>query len=490
MKNLTSNYIFNMLFNLMGVVFPIFTFTYALRVIGAEGIGIVQFYESIISYVILFAALGVPIYAVREVSKYRNDKAKFHATVMEILILYLSLSVIGYVVFGLIAIFVPEVNAHWLVFIIMSSELFFDVIGVSWYFNATEDFKYVAIRSFIIRCALLALLFLVVKSKDDFILYVIIHSGTVTLYAVANFWRFWQKEIRGNKLEMRLDIKRHIKPAIKIFALSCIAKVYINLDSVMLGFMTENTMVGYYAVGIRLVRTGVCVVTAMGAAILPQLVENYKEGNNARLLEIAQKSIYYSVLIAMPLMAGTFFCAPQIVDIFCGEGYDASIRPLEFLAPIILFISISQLIGNNILFAINKEHITIKVFFVGTIINVALNCIFIPRYQANGAACSTLVGESIIAAIFLVCAKSTLGLRILTLTSLQFLVATGTMLGALWAVSLLELSPVPFILLSLIVAPLVYASSLYVMGNTIFKNKMTELLMKFRKRQGSEEIKG
>ncbi|MCF0205423.1 MAG: oligosaccharide flippase family protein, partial [Muribaculaceae bacterium] len=196
MKNLTSNYIFNMLFNLMGVVFPIFTFTYALRVIGAEGIGIVQFYESIISYVILFAALGVPIYAVREVSKYRNDKAKFHATVMEILILYLSLSVIGYVVFGLIAIFVPEVNAHWLVFIIMSSELFFDVIGVSWYFNATEDFKYVAIRSFIIRCALLALLFLVVKSKDDFILYVIIHSGTVTLYAVANFWRFWQKEIR------------------------------------------------------------------------------------------------------------------------------------------------------------------------------------------------------------------------------------------------------------------------------------------------------
>ena len=49
----------------MGMLFPLITFPYVSRVLMPEGIGEVQFLLSVINYVAMVTAVGLPMYAVR-----------------------------------------------------------------------------------------------------------------------------------------------------------------------------------------------------------------------------------------------------------------------------------------------------------------------------------------------------------------------------------------------------------------------------------------
>ena len=73
MPSLKTNVALNFLNTVTGIVFPVITFPYAARVLLPEGIGAVNFLQSIVAYIVLLTSLGIPMYAVREVAKYRDD---------------------------------------------------------------------------------------------------------------------------------------------------------------------------------------------------------------------------------------------------------------------------------------------------------------------------------------------------------------------------------------------------------------------------------
>lgn len=77
-KSLKVNFVFNFANTIFGLLFPLITFPYISRVLLADGIGLVQFFQSIINYIALFCALGIPLYAVKEIARVKNniDKKK------------------------------------------------------------------------------------------------------------------------------------------------------------------------------------------------------------------------------------------------------------------------------------------------------------------------------------------------------------------------------------------------------------------------------
>lgn len=72
-QSVKVNYILNLINTGSQMLFPLITFPYACRVIEADGIGQVNFFTSIIGYISLFTSLGIPMYAIREIARVRND---------------------------------------------------------------------------------------------------------------------------------------------------------------------------------------------------------------------------------------------------------------------------------------------------------------------------------------------------------------------------------------------------------------------------------
>ena len=68
----------------------------------------------------------------------------------------------------------------------------------------------------------------------------------------------------------KYNLKRHIKPILIFFAMSCATTIYTNLDTVMLGFMSSDTDVGYYNAAIKIKVILVSIVTSLGTVLLPR----------------------------------------------------------------------------------------------------------------------------------------------------------------------------------------------------------------------------
>ena len=95
-KSIKKNYLLNLVNSATQILFPLISFPYVSRIMLADGIGQVNFYSSIVQYVILACGLGIPLYGVREVARVRSDRAALQQTTVELLSLHSLMTLLGY----------------------------------------------------------------------------------------------------------------------------------------------------------------------------------------------------------------------------------------------------------------------------------------------------------------------------------------------------------------------------------------------------------
>lgn len=72
--SVVKNYIYNTSYQLLVLLAPLITTPYVSRVLGATGIGIYSYAQSIATYFTLAGAVGTTIYGQREIAFVRDDK--------------------------------------------------------------------------------------------------------------------------------------------------------------------------------------------------------------------------------------------------------------------------------------------------------------------------------------------------------------------------------------------------------------------------------
>ncbi len=405
MASIKSNYIFNLIHSAIGLLFPLLTFPYASRIILAEGIGTIQFLQSIIDYVALFSALGIPLYAIREIAKVRNDVKETSETTVEILLLHAGLTGVGYIAIFCIAAFVTDVEANIHLFLLLSISLILNALGCEWFYRGTENFRYIAIRGLIVRILSVIFLFLFVKDKDDiyyYALYTLCVTGGNNLLNFIHLRKF----VRLDRTDVRrINPLRHLRPTLHVFVLNAIISVYVNLDTVMLGFMSGPEVVGYYTAAAKLSRISLTIVNAIGLVLLSRMSALHREGKTDEFNRLAQKSMDLTVGINTPLSLGMIVTAPTLIRLLCGPSYEPSVTTLAILAPVLPIIGISNVMGIQILYPQGKENLVMMATAAGAVVNVLLNLLLIGPFAQNGAAAASVAAELCVTATMAVVAR-------------------------------------------------------------------------------------
>ena len=107
-----KNVFYNVVLAISQVLFPLITFPYLARVLGPSQLGLINFAESIARYFILLAALGIPIYGVREIAKLQQNKEGLANLLVEIFSINLIITVLLSIVFGATILYVNKLNIH------------------------------------------------------------------------------------------------------------------------------------------------------------------------------------------------------------------------------------------------------------------------------------------------------------------------------------------------------------------------------------------
>ena len=143
------NFIMNAFLTISSFIFPLITFPYVSRILMPEGTGKVSFVTSVITYFSMFAQLGIPTYGIRACAKVRDNKIELSKVVHELLFINLIMSVLTYVIFGICLFTVQRFQTEKALFVIISTTIFFNTIGVEWLYKGLEQYTYITIRSLI-----------------------------------------------------------------------------------------------------------------------------------------------------------------------------------------------------------------------------------------------------------------------------------------------------------------------------------------------------
>lgn len=393
MISLKGNIILNYINTISGLIFPIVTFPYAARILQPEGIGVVNFQNSIIGYIVLLTSLGIPLYAVREIAKCRDNLELRDRTTVEITLLSFLLCLLGYVAVWLLGEYVPRIHEEATLFYILSLTIIFTGIGVQWFYQGMEDFLFITVRGLIIRFLCAITLFVFVKDKGDLLIYGLVIVGSTVGNNLINFIHL-HKYIQPSRIDWsRLNITRHIRPAFRIFMLNVVISIYLQLNTIMLGFMTDDRTVGLFTSGVKITNILAFIITSLSAVMLPRCAHLIGEGKIDEFNSIIRKSYYLLMFSAIPMTTGVMLLARPITLCFCGDDYLGSIPVVIFTAPTIIFIGMTQIIGIQILYPYGKEMLVIYSTLVAAVLNVALNLLLIPLFAEAGAAISTLIAE-------------------------------------------------------------------------------------------------
>ena len=392
-QSVKVNYILNLINTGTQMLFPLITFPYVCRVIEADGVGQVNFFQSIISYISLFTCLGIPMYAIREIARDRNDVVKMNRTAVEILLLHSLLTLMGYVIVAVLCLAVPQIQVNIPLFLILSLTIFFTAIGCEWFYQGIEDFKYITIRGLIIKTISVILLFIFVKSKTDLLYY-----GCYTVFGVLggnifNFFRLRKYIHRENIIFSELHIKRHIKPVLKVFSFSVVTSIYLQLNTVLLGFLKNALAVGYFAAATKVMQMLLQMSSCLGSVMMPRASHLIAENKESEFNALIQKSYDFTLAVAMPMTIGLIFCAPNLISALCGVKFENSILPSQIIAPIILMVAISNVFGIQVLFPKGKINIVTLCCGIGAVVDLILNLCLIPFFSYVGTSIAYLGAE-------------------------------------------------------------------------------------------------
>lgn len=452
-KLLIKNYIFNVILTVLNLIFPIITFPYVSRVLGAEGLGKVTFVNSIVNYFLIFAVLGIPNYGLREIARYSKDKNKVTKVFNEIFVFGALASLLVSALYYSMIFSFDAFKDDRLLYSICGLTLILNIFSIDWLYKGFEDYRYITLRSITFKIVSIMMLFILVRSKSDYVLYALI---SIIAISGANLINIIMSKKHVKFSIKNLKLRRHVTPILILLSTEVAINIYVNLDSTMLGIISGDIAVGYYTAAIKINKMVVPIVTSLGAVLLPRLSYYIKENNKEMFDKYITKSIQYILFIALPAAVGLFMLAPEIIMLFSGEEFLPAITAMRIATPTILFLGISNLTGMQILIPLGKEKLLFYAVSIAAITNVVLNLCFIPLFAQNGAALSTTIAEGVVILVQGFFIRDYLKGKFFNKFNLKYILGSLGIAIIVYIVKLFSFTPIITIIISIILSSVFY----------------------------------
>lgn len=393
-RNIGINAILNVIKSGLSILFPLITYPYALRVLGAEGIGKVSYSASIVSYFAMLAMLGVSTYGVREGAKLNRNPQRFRIFVNEVFTINILSTVIAYIALAITLGSVPKLQPYAALIALQSTSMIFTTLGLDWINTIFEDFFLITVRSIIVHIISLVLLFVFVKSNDDYYIYALLTIIGNIIVCISN-WFYIRRYVKA-KPTVHPRIKEHLKPLLLMFSNHVATSIYVNFDTTMLGWMQGDIVVGLYSVAVKVYGIVKGVLAAIYAVAVPRLASYLGSSDSDSYRKLYTDLWKYLTILLIPSGVGLACVSSEIMEFMGGTEYLPATLSLQILAMALVFAIYGGLATAVLNITIGREQDNLLATFISAIINTGLNFIFIPLFSLNGAAITTCISEAFV----------------------------------------------------------------------------------------------
>lgn len=474
MKNKVSikrNYIYNTLYQLLLLITPLITAPYVSRVLGAHGVGIYSYTNSIVMYFSLIAAMGTASYGQREIARHRNNKQESSKLFWEIEILSIlttGVATIAWVVWILIS------DKYTIYYVVLTFSLISAAFDISWYFGGFELFQYIVIRNTIVKLVGIAMLFIFIKSKNDTLLYVGINA-VINFLGTLSMWTYLPKMLVPVKVN-ELKPLRHLKSTFTYFIPTIATSVYTILDKTMIGAITNSPKEnGYYEQATKIISLSKAALFSLNTVMEARMSYLFMKGRYDEIKDKMEKSYDFLLGLSIPFMFGIIGIANNFVPWFFGKGYSKVVILMYCMSPLLPIITLSNIADHQYLTPVGQKVKSTIGIVSGAVANFILNATLIPRLGSVGATIGSVAAETIITIILVNFSKDVISWKGIIKVSWKKVIAAIVMVIPIYQMGLHANGSMIVTIIQIVLGAAIYVGILLLLRDSFVKAAFEEV---------------
>jgi O-antigen/teichoic acid export membrane protein len=396
-KKIFKNFNFLAIGKLVGDGFSFLLFVVLSRIFGEEGIGQYSFAIAFTGFFVVFAEFGLYFFSIKELNRTDHAAWKCFETILS---LRLMLSSLVFVILLGILVFLPFSSEIKVIIVIIGAyQIIFTLVdGFAAVFVAREHASLAGVLESSLRI-ITALAGIIVAVSGGGLVMVLTILPLLT--CIGLFIAYKMVVGKYGKIQLNFSLPNLIDAARHSFPYAQSSFLYplaSRVDVVFLGFFLGAASAGIYNVAYRLIFFLQFFPYFAGVALLPFLTRLALDSKND-LSSLYRQGMNLIVLVGLPVAAGVWLIAPDLMDLAFGPTFSESARILRILTGL-LFLCFLEHVLATFLMACNRQSERMRCQWGCAWANVGGNLFLIPVLGIYGAAIATVASEALLVFLY------------------------------------------------------------------------------------------
>lgn len=361
-KTIIGNFFSLSFLQLASYILPLITLPYLVRVLGPEKFGLIAFAQAFTQYFMLLTDFGFNLSATREISIHREDKNKISRIFIAVFIVKLLLLLVVAIIIAVIVNSIDKFSSDKLVFYLTSLSVIGWMMFPQWFFQGIENMKFVTLFNVSAKLFFTICVFVFIKNQGDYIMLPLLNSLGIIMSGVFSFFvalRFF--DLRFEMPDFT-EIKHQFIEGWHIFISNISINLYTTSNSVLLGFLTNNQIVGYYSAAEKIFIAFQQLGMPLFQALYPYISKLFIN-NREKALNLFNRLFKITLIVTFFVSLCLSVFSPMIVKVLLGGAYQKSEVILALLSWVILASWGNYILGIQGLVNFGYKEIFAKIVF-------------------------------------------------------------------------------------------------------------------------------
>ncbi len=387
-RRTVKNFLSLSIAQIISQAFLFLVIVYLARTLGAANFGKIAFAQAVVLYFMLIANMGLTTLGIREVARNRDRIDNYVSNILSLRLVLALLSF--FLLLAFVSLIYKAVEIKYLI-IFFGFSLFSSALLLGWLFQGVEEMGFLAISRVLDKFLYGALIFLLIRGPQQILTIPWLYTGGSFLASGFLIYVFI-KQFGRPRLRFNFPFwKKMLRQALPMGAAFIMIQVYYNFDTVMLGFMKNDEVVGWYNAAYKIVLFIWAFIPIFINVIFP-LMSKYYQQSKEKLEHLISSATRLMSIIAFPLGIGGTLLARPIMSFLYGEEFSNGVIALQILIWTVVVIAIRCTYEQSFL-ACDREKRYFWGVMVGASSNIVLNLVLIPYFGLKGAAIATVISE-------------------------------------------------------------------------------------------------
>ncbi len=375
-------------------VLPLMVIPHQVKVLGIEKFGLVSFAQVIALYLVIFSEYGFNLSATKSVSENRNNPEKLRIIFNSVLWARLFLCLISFLIILLLTFILPLFREHYLLFIFSSSMFFGQAVVPVWFFLGMEKMKYITYLNVVSKILFTLLTFVVIRDEADYIYTNMLHGLGSFVAGIAALLLVKKSFNINTEWPDISHIKSTLYDGFAIFISNFATNIYMNINIVILQFVSSTEVVGLYSIAEKVLIAGKHLVSVIFQTVYPHACKLKIESSKSlrhfftRFNYLAGGGFLFFGIIV-------YWFSDLIIYLLSNEMNPYSISLLRYMSFIPLIIGINIAAYQTMLIYNYKRAFSI-IMISASILNVVLNVILGKELGGLGTVYTIAITEAFV----------------------------------------------------------------------------------------------